>query len=501
MIGGGIARHAGWSGGRGRPPRRTGRRSGRRSSSRGPTSATTRRPQSDAKYSTKTETEHGAGQLLHQGQCDASTRCRAQLRRPSRRRVHQAEIYAELALFVNAVASCAGGDRSRSAYLHGGQPSGRVRACIPQSGRLVPVVARRVCASRCGWRPLHACPTRSTVSTGDVAPDPGTARSDGASIDTLRARRRHVRHVTSASELTVNLVVATDSAERRTAGQAQGCGARAVTDRRYGPGGVAAATPPLPLRESEGEPRQEHRNKAGFETRAIHAGYEPDAMTGAVIPPIYATSPTSRTASGGLRGGYEYSRSANPTRTALEGNLAALEEGERGFAFACGLAAEDTLVRALLRPGDHVVIPDDAYGGTYRLFDKVAKRWGLTHSPAPVSDVDAVRAAIRPGGTKLVWVETPTNPLLNIGDIEALAERRPRRRRAAGRRQHVRLAVPPAAADPRRRRRRALDDEVRRRALRRRRRSPRRARPRARREGRASTRTPWAPSPARSTRG
>jgi cystathionine gamma-synthase len=166
---------------------------------------------------------------------------------------------------------------------------------------------------------------------------------------------------------------------------------------------------------------QQHRHKSGFETRAIHAGYEPDPTTGAVIPPIFATSTYKQDGVGGLRGGYEYSRSANPTRTALEGNLAALEEGERGFAFASGLAAEDTLVRGVCRPGDHVVIPDDAYGGTFRLFDKVEKVWGLDHSPAPVSDPDAVAAAIRPGETKLVWVETPTNPLLNIGDIAALA--------------------------------------------------------------------------------
>ncbi len=166
---------------------------------------------------------------------------------------------------------------------------------------------------------------------------------------------------------------------------------------------------------------QEQHEKSGFETRAIHAGYEPDPTTGAVIPPIYATSTYKQDGVGGLRGGYEYSRSGNPTRTALEGALAALEEGERGFAFASGLAAEDTLIRAVCRPGDHAVIPDDAYGGTFRLFDKVAVPWGLSHSPAPVSDVDAVRAAIRPGETKLVWVETPTNPLLNIGDIEALA--------------------------------------------------------------------------------
>ncbi|MBC2932839.1 cystathionine gamma-synthase [Nocardioides sp. zg-1228] len=166
---------------------------------------------------------------------------------------------------------------------------------------------------------------------------------------------------------------------------------------------------------------QERANKAGFETRAIHAGYEPDAMTGAVNPPIYASSTYKQDGVGGLRGGYEYSRSANPTRTALEGALAAVEDGERGFAFASGLAAEDAIIRALTRPGDHVVIPDDAYGGTHRLFDKVAKVWGTDHSSASVADTEAVAAAIEPGRTKLVWVETPTNPMLTVGDIEALA--------------------------------------------------------------------------------
>jgi cystathionine gamma-synthase len=165
---------------------------------------------------------------------------------------------------------------------------------------------------------------------------------------------------------------------------------------------------------------QEHRDKSGFETRAIHAGYEPDAMTGSVIPPIYATSTYKQDGVGGLRGGYEYSRSANPTRTALEGNIASLEEGERGFAFASGLAAEDTVVRGLLNPGDHVVLPNDAYGGTHRLFDKVEQRWGLANTPAALSDLDAVRRALRPE-TRLIWVETPTNPMLGIADIEALA--------------------------------------------------------------------------------
>ncbi len=166
---------------------------------------------------------------------------------------------------------------------------------------------------------------------------------------------------------------------------------------------------------------QEHADKSGFETRAIHAGYEPDPTTGAVIPPIFATSTYKQDGVGGLRGGYEYSRSANPTRTALEGALAAVEDGERGFAFASGLAAEDTLVRGICRPGDHVVFPDDAYGGTHRLFAQVEQVWGLGLTTAAVSDVDAVSAAIRPGETKLVWLETPTNPLLNIADIETIA--------------------------------------------------------------------------------
>lgn len=159
----------------------------------------------------------------------------------------------------------------------------------------------------------------------------------------------------------------------------------------------------------------------GFETLAVHAGQDPDPRTGAVVPAIYATSTYKQDGVGGLRDGFEYSRSGNPTRAALEECLAALEHGVRGLAFASGLAAEDTLLRALTQPGDHVVIPDDAYGGTYRLFDKVEQRWGLDYTPAATSDLDAVRAAIRPGGTRVVWLETPTNPLLGIADIEAAA--------------------------------------------------------------------------------
>ncbi|MBP2584353.1 MULTISPECIES: cystathionine gamma-synthase [unclassified Streptomyces] len=157
-----------------------------------------------------------------------------------------------------------------------------------------------------------------------------------------------------------------------------------------------------------------------FETRAIHAGNTADPLTGAVVPPIYQVSTYKQDGVGGLRGGYEYSRSANPTRTALEENLAALEGGRRGLAFASGLAAEDCLLRALLAPGDHVVIPNDAYGGTFRLFAKVVQRWGVDFSVANTSDVEAVRGAVN-DRTKLIWVETPSNPLLGITDIEAIA--------------------------------------------------------------------------------
>ncbi|WP_433333743.1 cystathionine gamma-synthase [Spirillospora sp. CA-294931] len=159
----------------------------------------------------------------------------------------------------------------------------------------------------------------------------------------------------------------------------------------------------------------------GFETLAIHAGQEPDPVTGAVVPPIYQVSTYKQDGIGGLRGGYEYSRSANPTRTALEECLAAVEDGSRGLAFASGLAAEDALIRTVCKPGDHVIIPNDAYGGTYRLFAKVAEPWGVSFDPVPLNDVDAVRAAVRPE-TRLIWVETPTNPLLGIADIAALAE-------------------------------------------------------------------------------
>jgi cystathionine gamma-synthase len=159
----------------------------------------------------------------------------------------------------------------------------------------------------------------------------------------------------------------------------------------------------------------------GFNTRAIHAGQEPDPATGAVVVPVHMTSTYKQDGVGGLRGGYEYSRSGNPTRTALQEALAALEEGSTGLAFASGLAAEDALLRTVCAPGDHVVLPGDAYGGTFRLVSRVFSRWGVEHTPVDLNDLDALRAAIRPT-TRVVWCETPTNPLLNVSDIAALAQ-------------------------------------------------------------------------------
>jgi cystathionine gamma-synthase len=174
-----------------------------------------------------------------------------------------------------------------------------------------------------------------------------------------------------------------------------------------------------------------------IETIAIHVGSEPDPRTGAVVPPIYQVSTYQQDGVGQLRGGrragaqagpgrwiegYEYSRTANPTRGALEECLAALEGGVRALAFASGMAAEDCLLRTVLRPGDHVLIPHDAYGGTFRLFDKVLTGWGVSYHPVPVSDPAAVRAALAEHRAKLIWVETPTNPLLSVADIALLAE-------------------------------------------------------------------------------
>ncbi|MGI9016174.1 MAG: cystathionine gamma-synthase [Euzebya sp.] len=157
---------------------------------------------------------------------------------------------------------------------------------------------------------------------------------------------------------------------------------------------------------------------SGFATRAIHAGQDPEPRTGAVAVPVFQTSTFAQPAVGEHLG-WDYARSGNPTRDALEESLASLEEGRFGFAFASGSAAQDTMIRTLA-PGDHVIIAPDVYGGTYRQFKQVHEGWGLDFDPVDLSDMAAVAAAWRPQ-TKLVWVETPTNPMLNVFDIQALA--------------------------------------------------------------------------------
>lgn len=154
-----------------------------------------------------------------------------------------------------------------------------------------------------------------------------------------------------------------------------------------------------------------------FETRAIHVAQDPDPATGGVIPPIHMTSTHEQNAIGDLRQGYEYGRAGNPTRNALQQALASLEGGRFGFSFSSGLAAEDAIIRGLLQPGDHVLLADDLYGGTYRLFNRVHRSWGIDSEVVDLNDTDALRAAIRPGKTKLIWIETPSNPMLTIFDI------------------------------------------------------------------------------------
>lgn len=158
-----------------------------------------------------------------------------------------------------------------------------------------------------------------------------------------------------------------------------------------------------------------------FATRAIHAGQEPDPVTGAIIPPIYQASTHVQDGIGGFRDGYEYNRAGNPTRTSLETQLAALEGGIRALSFSSGLAAEDALLRGILKPGDHVVLGNDVYGGTYRLLTKVHAAWGIESTIVELSDADALRGALRPE-TKIVWIETPSNPLLKVVDIAKTVE-------------------------------------------------------------------------------
>ncbi len=162
-------------------------------------------------------------------------------------------------------------------------------------------------------------------------------------------------------------------------------------------------------------------NELGFNTRAVHAGQEPDPVTGAVVGGIVQSSTFAQDGIGQLRNGYEYGRGTNPTRDSLQTQLAAVEQARHAFSFGSGLAAEDSLIRALLRPGDHIVLGNDVYGGSYRLIDRVLGPWGISHSTADMASVPSVAAAAT-GATKMFWVETPSNPMMKITDIAALAE-------------------------------------------------------------------------------
>jgi cystathionine gamma-synthase len=179
------------------------------------------------------------------------------------------------------------------------------------------------------------------------------------------------------------------------------------------------------------QPESSSAKNAGFNTRAVHAGQAFEPRTGAVVPPVHFSSTYAQDGIGGLRAGYEYGRGTNPTRDSLQEQLAALEGGAAAFSFGSGLAAEDSMIRALTRPGDHIVLGNDAYGGTYRLISRVLGEWGIGNTPVDMSDLDAVAKAVAAGGassdaaggkTRLVWVETPSNPMMKITDIEALAK-------------------------------------------------------------------------------
>ena len=158
----------------------------------------------------------------------------------------------------------------------------------------------------------------------------------------------------------------------------------------------------------------------GFATDAIHAGYDPDSLYGPINTPIYASTTFAQDGLAQLRGGYEYTRVGNPTVTALEKAVAALEGAEYAVAYSSGMAAIDVILRILLKPGDHIVVSNDAYGGTYRLIQQVFTQWGVENTVVDMTNPDEVAAAVQ-DNTKVIWVETPTNPMLDIVDIEAIA--------------------------------------------------------------------------------
>ena len=158
----------------------------------------------------------------------------------------------------------------------------------------------------------------------------------------------------------------------------------------------------------------------GFATDAIHAGYEPDSLYGPINTPIYASTTFAQDGLAELRGGYEYTRVGNPTVTALEKAVAALEGAEYAVAYSSGMAAIDVILRILLKPGDHIVVSNDAYGGTYRLIQQVFTQWGVENTVVDMTNPEEVAAAVK-DNTRAIWVETPTNPMLDIVDIEAIA--------------------------------------------------------------------------------
>ena len=163
-------------------------------------------------------------------------------------------------------------------------------------------------------------------------------------------------------------------------------------------------------------------NHQGANTRFVHAGQEFEPVTGAVVPPLHFSSTYAQDGIGGLRNGYEYGRGTNPTRDSLQAQLAGAEFGNYAFSFSSGLAAEDSLIRAILRPGDHIVLGNDAYGGTFRLIDRVLGAWGIGNTPVDMGNEAALAAAIEKNKAKLVWVETPSNPMMKITDIAKVAE-------------------------------------------------------------------------------
>ena len=163
-------------------------------------------------------------------------------------------------------------------------------------------------------------------------------------------------------------------------------------------------------------------NNTGFDTAAIHAGYEPDQAMGSINVPIYASTTFAQNAPNDLRGGFEYGRVANPTVASLAKTIAALEGAEFGKVFASGMAATDIILRAILRPGDHLIMGHDAYGGTYRLIDSVFTQWGIEFSVVDTTKPQQVAAALQ-DNTKVVWLETPTNPLLAITDVAEVARK------------------------------------------------------------------------------